>query len=279
MDKGVLYIVAMPIGNRADITERAKEVLASVDCIAVEDTRHSRPLLQSLGITTPLMALHEHNESQLVSRLVDQLDSGRSLALISDAGTPLISDPGFPLVRACQQAGVRVCPIPGPSAVICALSAAGLPTDRFLFEGFPARTSSARCDQFSRLKNESMTLIFYESSHRIAESLADMARVFGGDRQAVIARELTKLHETILSHSLDELCQILEEDANQRRGEFVVLIAGASRNEDEIDPEAQRIIDILLEEMPTKKAAAIAAKITGIKKNRIYQLALTLKKE
>jgi 16S rRNA (cytidine1402-2'-O)-methyltransferase len=191
----------------------------------------------------------------------------------------LISDPGFPLVRACQQAGVRVCPIPGPSAVICALSAAGLPTDRFLFEGFPARTSSARCDQFSRLKNESMTLIFYESSHRIAESLADMARVFGGDRHVVIARELTKLHETILSHSLDELCQILEEDANQRRGEFVVLIAGASRNEDEIDPEAQRIIEILLEEMPTKKAAAIAAKITGIKKNRLYQLALTLKKE
>jgi 16S rRNA (cytidine1402-2'-O)-methyltransferase len=279
MDKGVLYIVAMPIGNRADITERAKEVLASVDCIAVEDTRHSRPLLQSLGITTPLMALHEHNESQLVSRLVEQLEDGRSLALISDAGTPLISDPGFPLVRACQQAGVRVCPIPGPSAVICALSAAGLPTDRFLFEGFPARTSSARCDQFSRLKNESMTLIFYESSHRIAESLADMARVFGGDRHVVIARELTKLHETILSHSLDELCQILEEDANQRRGEFVVLIAGASRNEDEIDPEAQRIIEILLEEMPTKKAAAIAAKITGIKKNRLYQLALTLKKE
>ncbi len=275
----MLYIVAMPIGNRADITERAKEVLASVDCIAVEDTRHSRPLLQSLGITTPLMALHEHNESQLVSRLVEQLEDGRSLALISDAGTPLISDPGFPLVRACQQAGVRVCPIPGPSAVICALSAAGLPTDRFLFEGFPARTSSARCDQFSRLKNESMTLIFYESSHRIAESLADMARVFGGDRHVVIARELTKLHETILSHSLDELCQILEEDANQRRGEFVVLIAGASRNEDEIDPEAQRIIEILLEEMPTKKAAAIAAKITGIKKNRLYQLALTLKKE
>lgn len=279
MDKGVLYIVAMPIGNRADITERAKEVLASVDCIAVEDTRHSRPLLQSLGITTPLMALHEHNETQLVDRLVESLVGGRALALISDAGTPLISDPGFPLVRACQRAAVRVCPIPGPSAVICALSAAGLPTDRFLFEGFPARTASARCEQFSRLKNEPMTLIFYESSHRIADSLADMAKVFGEDRQAVIARELTKLHETILSQPLGRLCQILAEDVNQRRGEFVVLIAGAVRNKDEIDPESRRIVEILLQELPTRSAAAIAAKITGIKKNRIYQLALTLKGE
>ncbi|MCW8890708.1 MAG: 16S rRNA (cytidine(1402)-2'-O)-methyltransferase, partial [Sedimenticola sp.] len=175
MDKGVLYIVAMPIGNRADITDRAKEVLSSVDCIAVEDTRHSRPLLNYLGIQTPLMALHEHNEVQLVTRLIEQLKEGRSLALISDAGTPLISDPGFPLVRACQQAGIRVSPIPGASAAICALSVAGLPTDRFLFEGFPARSSSARCEQFGRLKNETMTLIFYESSHRIADSLADMA--------------------------------------------------------------------------------------------------------
>lgn len=277
MDKGVLYIVAMPIGNRADITERAKEVLATVDCIAVEDTRHSRPLLQSLDITTPLMAVHEHNETKLVARLIERLQTGESLALISDAGTPLISDPGFPLVRACQQAGVRVSPVPGPSAAICALSAAGLPTDRFLFEGFPARTSSARCEQFDRLKSEAMTLIFYESSHRIAESLADMAKVFGGDRHAVIARELTKLHETILSQPLDQLCQVLAEDSNQRRGEFVVLIAGAVRDSDAIDPETQRILEILLEEMPTKKAAAIASKITGIKKNRLYPFALTLK--
>lgn len=279
MDKGVLYIVAMPIGNRADITDRAKEVLSAVDCIAVEDTRHSRPLLQTLGISTPLLALHEHNETKLVSRLVERLEAGERLALISDAGTPLISDPGFPLVRGCQQAGIRVSPIPGASAAICALSAAGLPTDRFLFEGFPARTSSARCEQFGRLKNERMTLIFYESSHRIVDSLADMAKVFGEDRLAVIARELTKLHETILSQPLGKLCQILQEDANQRRGEFVVLIAGAVRNEDEIDPESQRIVEILLAEMPTRKAAAIASKITGIKKNRIYQLALTLKGE
>ena len=276
MDKGLLYIVAMPIGNRADITERAKEVLASVDTIAVEDTRHSRPLLQTLGIGTPMLAMHEHNEKMLVSRLIEKLEAGASIAVISDAGTPLISDPGFPLVRACQQAGIKVTPIPGPSAVICALSAAGLPTDRFLFEGFPARTSSARREQFGRLKDEAITLIFYESSHRIMDSLTDMAAVFGEDRPAVIARELTKLHETILHQTLGLLCQTLAEDPNQKKGEFVVLVAGAVRSEDEVDPDTQRTLEILLKELPTKKAATLAAKITGVKKNRLYQLALDI---
>lgn len=276
MDKGCLYIVAMPIGNRDDITERAKQVLSAVEQIAVEDTRHSRPLLQALGITTPLLALHEHNEQKLVGRLVDQLSAGGTLALISDAGTPLISDPGFPLVRACQQAGIRVVPIPGPSALICALSAAGLPTDRFLFEGFPARTSAARRDQFACLKDATMTLIFYESSHRIVDSLADMAAEFGADRPAVMARELTKLHETIVSHTLGALVELVAGDPNQQKGEFVVLVAGAVRDADEIDPEAQRILEILLEELSTKKAAALGAKITGIKKNRLYQKALEL---
>ncbi|WP_435684322.1 16S rRNA (cytidine(1402)-2'-O)-methyltransferase, partial [Sedimenticola selenatireducens] len=274
MDKGCLYIVAMPIGNRGDITERAKQVLSAVDLIAVEDTRHSRPLLQMLAITTPLLALHEHNEQKLVARLVDQLTAGDTIALISDAGTPLISDPGFPLVRACQQAGVRVIPVPGPSALICALSAAGLPTDRFLFEGFPARSGPARREQFRRLKDEGMTLIFYESSHRIVDSLADMAAVFGEDRPAVIARELTKLHETILSQSLGSLVELVSRDLNQQKGEFVVLVAGAVRDAEAIDPETQRILEILLEEMPTKQAATLAAKITGIKKNRLYQKAL-----
>lgn len=276
MDKGCLYIVAMPIGNRGDITERAKQVLSAVDLIAVEDTRHSRPLLQMLAITTPLLALHEHNEQKLVARLVDQLTAGDTIALISDAGTPLISDPGFPLVRACQQAGVRVIPVPGPSALICALSAAGLPTDRFLFEGFPARSGPARREQFRRLKDEGMTLIFYESSHRILDSLADMAAVFGEDRPAVIARELTKLHETILSQSLGSLVELVSRDLNQQKGEFVVLVAGAVRDAEAIDPETQRILEILLEEMPTKQAATLAAKITGIKKNRLYQKALEL---
>jgi len=276
MDKGCLYIVAMPIGNRDDITERAKQVLSAVDLIAVEDTRHSRPLLQALGITTPLLALHEHNEQKLVGRLVDQLTAGDTIALISDAGTPLISDPGFPLVRACRKADIRVIPIPGPSALICALSAAGLPTDRFLFEGFPARSGSARREQFRRLKDEGMTLVFYESSHRIVNSLADMAAVFGEDRPAVIARELTKLHETILSQSLGSLVELVSRDLNQQKGEFVVLVAGAVRDAEAIDPEAQRILEILLEEMPTKKAATLAAKITGIKKNRLYQKALEL---
>ncbi|WP_321529390.1 16S rRNA (cytidine(1402)-2'-O)-methyltransferase [Sedimenticola selenatireducens] len=276
MDKGCLYIVAMPIGNRGDITERAKQVLSAVDLIAVEDTRHSRPLLQMLAITTPLLALHEHNEQKLVARLVDQLTAGDTIALISDAGTPLISDPGFPLVRACQQAGVRVIPVPGPSALICALSAAGLPTDRFLFEGFPARSGPARREQFRRLKDEGMTLIFYESSHRILDSLADMAAVFGEDRPAVIARELTKLHETILSQCLGSLVELVSRDLNQQKGEFVVLVAGAVRDAEAIDPETQRILEILLEEMPTKQAATLAAKITGIKKNRLYQKALEL---
>lgn len=277
MDKGCLYVVAMPIGNRDDITERAKQVLSAVDIIAAEDTRHSRPLLQALGIGTPLLALHEHNELKLAGRLVEQLAAGDTVALISDAGTPLISDPGFPLVRACRQAGIRVVPIPGPSALICALSAAGLPTDRFLFEGFPARTGSARREQFGRLKDAEMTLIFYESSHRIVECLKDMVAVFGEDRPAVIARELTKLHETVLSQPLGALLGLLTDDHNQQKGEFVVLVAGAVRADGDVDPEAQRVLEILMSEMPVKQAAALAARITGEKKNRLYQRALELR--
>ena len=279
IEKGVLYIVATPIGNRGDITERAKEVLNSVTLIAAEDTRHSRPLLKSLGISTRLVAMHEHNERKMLEKLTRMLQQGDTLALISDAGTPLISDPGFPLVRACHQLGIKVSPLPGPSAAIAALSAAGLPTDRFRFEGFPARTSSARKGAFEKLKNEPLTLIFYESSHRIQASLADMAALFGEDRQCVLARELTKLHETIIQCTLGELCALLETDPNQRKGEFVILIAGATTRDESLNPEALRILKLLVDELPVKKAAAITARITGEKKNRLYQQALALRGE
>ncbi len=274
---GILYVVATPIGNQGDITPRAVETLKNVDLIAAEDTRHSRPMLSKLGISTPLMAVHEHNEIKMVEKLCTRLEEGDSIALISDAGTPLISDPGFPLIRACQERGLQVCPIPGPSALICALSACGLPTDRFQFEGFPARTSSARQQQFEALSRNTATLIFYESSHRIAASLDDMAQVFGNQRQAAIARELTKVHETILQGTLETLVLRVAEDENQRKGEFVVVIAGAPKTTQTLDPEAERILQILVEELHLKQAAALASSITGEKRNKLYKRALELK--
>lgn len=277
IQKGVLYLVATPIGNLDDLSLRAKAVLESVDRIAVEDTRHSRPLLQRYGVRTPLVALHEHNERQVLEELVDRLSEGEAVALISDAGTPLISDPGFPLVRRCREAGIPVSPVPGPCAAIAALSASGLPTDRFLFEGFPARTGEARRKQFEALRDETGTLVFYEASHRVAGSLSDMAAVFGVDRGAVVARELTKLHETILSGTLGALVSTLEGDPDQRRGEFVIVVGGAPAGEGTIDPEAERVLRVLVAELPLKQAAALAARITGEKKNRLYGLALSWK--
>ncbi len=276
-ERGILYVVATPIGNRGDLSPRAREVLEAVGLIAAEDTRHSGPLLRDLGIRTPLRALHEHNERQMTEGLLRRLEAGESIALISDAGTPLISDPGFPLVRECHRRGVRVSPVPGPSAAICALSAAGLPSDRFLFEGFPPRGGSARRERFSRLQREGATLIFYESSHRIESSLEDMAHCFGADRPAVLARELTKRHETIRLAPLGELLGLVRADPNQRRGEFVVLVAGAPpAAPGAISPEAERVLGILLQELPVKQAAAIAARITGEKKNPLYQRALEI---
>ena len=274
LDKGVLYVVATPIGNLGDISERSVEILQGVDLIAAEDTRHTKPLLRHLGINTPLQAMHEHNEKAQLDRLLGRLASGQAIALVSDAGTPLISDPGFLLVRECHRQGIRVSPVPGACAAVAALSVSGLATDSFRFEGFPARTSSARQQQFRNLLAESATLVFYESSHRIRESLADMAIVFGGDRRAVVARELTKLHETILSAELNQLCSILEQDSNQGRGEFVVLLTGARKNPDNISPEAERVLDILRETLPLKQAVSLAARISGEKKNRLYHLAL-----
>jgi 16S rRNA (cytidine1402-2'-O)-methyltransferase len=274
-EPGVLYVVATPIGNRADITQRALDVLGTVTRILAEDTRHSGNLLRSLGIATPLLSLHEHNEQLQVEPLLARLRTGENLALVSDAGTPLISDPGYRIVRAARQAGISVVPVPGASALIAALSVAGLPTDRFVFEGFlPAKTAARRaCLQ--ALVAEPRTLVFYEASHRIQGCTADLQALFGGEREAVIARELTKVFEQVQAGTLAELCDWLAADENHRRGEFVVLVAGAPQVEEaEIGAEARRVLEILLRELPVKQAAALAAEITGVRKNTLYQLAL-----
>jgi len=272
------FVVATPIGNLADMSTRAVDVLGAVDCIVAEDTRHSRKLLQHYALQTPMTALHEHNERELAPKLVQQLLEGRSLALISDAGTPLISDPGYNLVRLAHQAGVRVVPVPGPSALICALSASGLPTDRFVFEGFLPAKSTARVNRLQQLGRESRTLVFYESSHRIAESLRDMRDVFGARRPAVLARELTKQFETIHGDTLQALSQWVADDPNQQKGEMVVLVQGLVEAEGHaITPEAERVLTVLLEELPIKTAAKLAARLTGLNKRELYDYGLSLK--
>jgi len=273
---GVLYIVATPIGNKGDFSHRAIEVLQGVSLIAAEDTRHSLPLLKEHGVAAPLMALHDHNERKVIDKVLGALVSGKSVALISDAGTPLISDPGFPLVRACREQSIVVSPVPGACAAIAALSVAGLPSDRFLFEGFPARSSAARIAQFEAVSTLPTTLIYYESSHRIEACLKDMAVAFGAQRHAVLARELTKLHETVLAAPLAELTTIVAEDPNQRKGEFVLLVAAKQRDDSVVSAEAERVLRLLLLEMSTKQAAALTAKITGAKKNQLYQFALKM---
>ena len=277
MSKGVLYIVATPLGNLGDMTPRAVETLAQVQVIAAEDTRHSLPLLRHFGIVTPCIALHDHNERERSAELIIRLQAGENIALISDAGTPLISDPGYHLVRAVREQGVRVVPIPGPSALIAALSVSGLPTDRFIFEGFLPAKSAARQQRLEALRIEARTMIFFESGHRITESLNDMAHVLGLERLGVVARELTKIFETIQGDTLGGLCQWVQADPHQQKGEFVVLVHGAARAEDaETDVEADRIVRILLKELPVKQAASLAAKITGQKKNFLYSRALKM---
>jgi 16S rRNA (cytidine1402-2'-O)-methyltransferase len=273
---GCLYVVATPIGNLQDISARALSVLGEVDRISAEDTRHTRKLLQHFGIATPLSALHDHNEVALVPQMLDRLLAGERIALVSDAGTPLISDPGFPLVRACREAGVPVVPVPGPSALIAALSVAGLATDRFRFEGFLPRKPAARRECLQRLVDETATLVFYESSHRIAAALADLQAVFGGERFAVLARELTKLHETVLSGPLSALAVQVDEDENQRKGEFVLMLAGAEPRDDDRAAELDRVLRVLLDELPLKQAARLAAELVGVARNLAYQRALTL---
>ncbi len=272
---GLLYIVATPIGNLADISARAREVLATVDVILCEDTRHSRRLLDHLGVTTPLRSHHEHNETQSCESLVQQLRGGQSLALISDAGTPLISDPGFPLVRAARAQGITVVPIPGPSALICALSAAGLASDRFLFLGFAPRTAAKRQSLLESVSQEPGTLIFYESGRRILAMLDDCAATLGATRRAVVARELTKRFETFLDGTLAALATQLAAEPEQCLGELVVLIAGADKVDDALSAEQQRVLEILLaEQLPVRQVADLAARISGGARNVLYRAAL-----
>ena len=277
-EKGILYIVATPIGNLADFSFRAAEILQNADVIAAEDTRRSRPLLDRYGITKPMVALHEHNEEATTSRLLERLANGESVALISDAGTPLINDPGFPLVRRARERGIRVTPIPGPCALIAALSASGLPCDRFAFEGFPPRTASARRVQLEKLVADPRTLIFYESSHRMLEFIKAIAEVFPAQRQVVIARELTKLYETIVQVPVGQAPALIEADANMCKGEFVIIVQGASGTKplDELTPEQARVLKLLLEKCSVTTAATLAAKITGARKGIVYRAALRL---
>ncbi|MGQ3824531.1 16S rRNA (cytidine(1402)-2'-O)-methyltransferase [Pseudomonas alliivorans] len=278
---GSLYVVATPIGNLDDMSVRALKVLREVALIAAEDTRHSSRLMQHFGISTPLAACHEHNERDEGSRFITRLLAGDDVALISDAGTPLISDPGYHLVRQARAAGVPVVPVPGACALIAALSAAGLPSDRFIFEGFLPAKAVGRKARLEQVKEEPRTLIFYEAPHRILECLQDMERVFGAGRPALLAREITKTFETLKGLPLGELRAFVEADSNQQRGECVVLVAGWTPPEDEdvIGAEARRILGLLLEEMPLKRAAALAAEITGVRKNLLYQVALDKQKE
>lgn len=274
-----LYIVATPIGNLADISARAIEVLSSVDLIAAEDTRHSKHLLQHHGIETPTISLHEHNEQQRSELLLTKIADGNSIALISDAGTPLISDPGFRLVNMAREQGVEVIPIPGACAVITALSASGLSAERFAFEGFLPPKATARRQVLEKLVNEPRTMIFYESPKRMVASLQDMLSVFGGERKACLARELTKMFETIVTLPLAELVEVVISDANHQKGEIVLLIEGQSTVTDIDEAEQLRVLNILLKEMPLKQAASITASILGIKKNKAYDMALKLQQK
>lgn len=276
---GTLYIVPTPIGNLADMSERASAVLREVQAIAAEDTRHSGQLLQHLGIRNELFALHEHNERQRVAAVLERLRRGDSIALISDAGTPLISDPGYVLVQQCRAAGIKVVALPGPCAITTALSAAGLATDRFSFEGFLPAKGQQRRKILQALLSEPRTMVFYESPHRIVDSLADFVTVFGNERQLVLARELTKQFETYLTGSIAEVQQQVLADSNQQRGEMVLMLAGAVVNTDEQDPTiAMATLQLLRTELPLKKAAALAAEIHGVRKNTLYQLALAADK-
>ncbi|MCJ1884972.1 16S rRNA (cytidine(1402)-2'-O)-methyltransferase [Pseudomonas sp. LA21] len=276
MTFGTLYVVATPIGNLDDISARALKVLRDVSLIAAEDTRHSVRLLQHFGIETPLAACHEHNEREQGGRFLTRLQAGDDVALISDAGTPLISDPGYHLVRQARAAGVQVVPVPGACALIAALSAAGLPSDRFVFEGFLPAKAAGRRGRLEGLLEEPRTLIFYEAPHRLLECIEDMASIFGSERPAVMARELTKTFETLKGLPLGELREFVAADSNQQRGECVLLVAGkpAPEGEEVVDAHTLRVLDLLLVELPVKRAAALAAEITGARKNQLYQIAL-----
>lgn len=271
-----LYIVATPIGNLADMSQRAIEILQSVDVIAAEDTRHSGFLLQHFAIKTPSVSLHDHNEQQRSETLLTRLQQGESIALISDAGTPLISDPGYKLVSLVREHGIPVIPIPGSCAVIAALSASGLPSDRFSFEGFLPSKQGARLQTLEKLAADTRTLIFYDSPRRLQSTLVDMVTVFGEERRVCLARELTKLHETINTKPLAELLDWVSNDPNQQRGECVLLVEGAKQHQDASEVEVNRVLNLLLKELPVKKAAAITSALLGVSKNNAYDMALKL---
>ncbi|MGB7816217.1 MAG: 16S rRNA (cytidine(1402)-2'-O)-methyltransferase [Methylotenera sp.] len=276
--EGTLYVVATPIGNLGDITLRALETLKSVDAIAAEDTRHTSGLLSHFGISKKLIAVHEHNEQQSAEKLLAQLKNGENIALVTDAGTPGISDPGAIVVDLVRKAGVKVVPIPGVSAVITALSASGIMQSGFYFHGFLPASGAARRKVLESLKSQTVTLVFYEAPHRIVECIADLNAILGGERCITFARELTKTFETIYTCPLSRSSAWLQADANQQRGEFVLLIEAAPLQEaTEISEEAQRILKCLLAELPLKQAVKLATEITQLKKNDLYELALALK--
>jgi 16S rRNA (cytidine1402-2'-O)-methyltransferase len=275
---GVLYVVATPIGNLGDISARAREILAVASAVAAEDTRRSGRLLRELGLERPLVSLHEHNERARVAELVGRLQAGESLALISDAGTPLVSDPGYLLVAAAIEAGIPVTPVPGPSAAIAALSAAGLPCDRFCFEGFLPARAAARRRRLAELAAETRTLVLYEAPHRIAECLVDLAAACGGERRACIAREITKRFETFYRGSLGALAERAKTDADLARGECVVLVEGAPEAEPSV-AKLDEILTVLLRHLPPSAAASAAASLTGLRRADAYARALALSKD
>jgi 16S rRNA (cytidine1402-2'-O)-methyltransferase len=269
-EPGTLHVVATPIGNLGDLSDRARAVLGAVDAICAEDTRHTRQLLTACGIDRPLLALHEHNEAEIAWQLVERLKAGQSLALVSDAGTPLVSDPGYRLVREVRAAGLAVRPVPGACAAIAALSVAGIPSDRFCFEGFLPARGAARRERLTGLAREGRTLVFYESSHRIEESLADMADVFGPEREAVLARELTKLYETVFGDTLGAILARVRADDQQRRGEFVLVVRGAEDDGTAALREGQRLYARLKELLSPSQAAKLAAELSGAPRKSLY---------
>lgn len=277
IEAGTLYVVATPIGNLEDLSPRAVRILSDVDWIAAEDTRHSKNLLRHFGIRTSLVSLHEHNEQARIQRIVTELQNGKAIALISDAGTPLISDPGFRLVRCVREQGLRTIPIPGPSSLTAALSVAGLPTDRFVFEGFLPARANARQRRLEAIRLESRTLVFFEASHRIQASLADMAAILGKGREAVVLRELTKTFEEVQGNTLGEIIDWIAADENRRKGEFVIVVNGAAVKAGKMDDaELRRLLQVLLEDLTLKRAVVVASRISGTNKNDLYDLALTL---
>jgi 16S rRNA (cytidine1402-2'-O)-methyltransferase len=278
---GRLAVISTPIGNLGDLSPRARDELAAAELVAAEDTRRTGQLLTTLGLSRPLVSLHEHNESERIVELLEKLRGGARIALVSDAGTPLLSDPGFELVRRVAQEGMPVVAVPGPSAITAALSIAGLPTERFTFEGFlPARLAERRT-RIAELRHETRTLVFFEAPHRIAESIEDLAAGFGADRRAAVARELTKVFETVYRGTLSQLAVQAREDANFARGEITVVVEGAPRRS--VDEEPRERLDatlgVLLTELSPSKAAALAARLTGAKRNDAYTRALELSKD